>query len=289
MGRVGFGGAETAGFSGVCQGPVNSLAKFPGNKFPAPVLDPVMIRLVALALLASSTALQAAPQRFSSGASRVSLIELYTSEGCSSCPAADTWLGSLANKPGLWKEFVPVEFHVNYWDKLGWVDRLSSPQYTAREYAYSSLWGAQGVYTPCFARDGEEWKPNWGSQGSGESSGGALEVELGDDRICRVLFRPGPNLRLRSALYEVHLALLGGGITSRVTQGENRGETLRHDFVVLGLGDAALVPDVDEAVMSASLPLPTSAVAGSGRRSLAAWITRDKELSPIQATGGWLP
>ena len=248
-----------------------------------------MYRALVLALLVSSPQLLAEPRHYSSGPERVSLIELYTSEGCSSCPAADRWLGALAEKPGLWKEFVPVEFHVNYWDKLGWVDRLSTPRYTAREVAYSDVWGSRGVYTPCFVRDGVEWRPQWGIQGTGNPSGGGLEVELGEDRLCRVEFRPGPDLRIRSSLYEVHVALLGGGITSQVTGGENRGETLAHDFVVLGLDQRALVPDSDGAAMRVVLPLPTSGVSGEGRRSMAAWVTRDKELAPLQATGGWLP
>src|SRR5450432_1176256 len=96
-----------------------------------------------MALIGSAGAFAAESPRFTSGSSQVALVELYTSEGCSSCPPADQWLGALKDDAGLWKEFVPVEFHVNYWDSLGWKDRLSSPAYTAREYAYASAWGSQ--------------------------------------------------------------------------------------------------------------------------------------------------
>ncbi len=68
----------------------------------------------------------AAPITFQSSETQTSLLELYTSEGCSSCPPAETWLSRLKESPGLWKDFVPVAFHVDYWDYLGWRDPWSS-------------------------------------------------------------------------------------------------------------------------------------------------------------------
>src|ERR1700712_4295101 len=82
----------------------------------------------------------AEPVKLLSGENRVHLLELYSSEGCSSCPPAESWLGELRTAPGLWRDFVPVAFHVNYWDRLGWRDRFASKEYTARQYAYSSQW-----------------------------------------------------------------------------------------------------------------------------------------------------
>src|SRR5262249_21741196 len=89
----------------------------------------------AFAFAVTMSGLRAAePQRFESGPTRVALIELYTSEGCSSCPPAEKWLGTLRDDNGLWKTFVPVAWHVNYWDKLGWPDRFASREGTQREY-----------------------------------------------------------------------------------------------------------------------------------------------------------
>src|SRR5882757_1213593 len=96
--------------------------------------------LLLLALLAAPLA--AAPRHFTSGEGRTHLLELYTSEGCSSCPPAEAWLGDLRDAPGLWRDFVPVAFHVIYWDNLGWRDRFASKEYTARQYAYSAAWGS---------------------------------------------------------------------------------------------------------------------------------------------------
>jgi len=73
-----------------------------------------------IALVAISANAQNQPLVFQSAATRTALLELFTSEGCSSCPPAETWLTSLTAAAGLWKDFVPVAFHVDYWDYLGW-------------------------------------------------------------------------------------------------------------------------------------------------------------------------
>src|SRR6266704_4673726 len=74
---------------------------------------------------------------FQSSGEQVALLELYTSEGCSSCPPAETWLSRLKESPGLWKDFVPVAFHVDYWDYLGWRDPWSSKTFIYRQHAYA--------------------------------------------------------------------------------------------------------------------------------------------------------
>src|SRR5277367_2191035 len=132
-----------------------------------------------------------ADQQFSNGPSRAALIELFTSEGCSSCPPADQWLRTLHSKPGLWKDFVPVEFHVNFWDTRGWKDRFSTQEITQREYDYATLWGC-APYTPCFARNGVQWKPSWGIAGGAGAPTGVLSVSVSDNGICTAEFLPGP-------------------------------------------------------------------------------------------------
>lgn len=70
---------------------------------------------------------------FTSAPARVTLLELYSSEGCSSCPLADAWVNSLQAGPGLWTQLVPVVFHVDYWDYIGWKDRFATPAFTDRQ------------------------------------------------------------------------------------------------------------------------------------------------------------
>jgi hypothetical protein len=144
---------------------------------------------------------------FASGEAQVGLLELYTSEGCSSCPPADRWLSGLQNEPGLWHEFVPVAFHVDYWDDIGWKDRFDSPAYTERQRTYERQGAVSAVYTP-----------------------GVLRATLAGNSVS-VRFRPR---MAQSARFVVNLAVLGSGLTTAVQAGENRGRQLRHDFVVLG-------------------------------------------------------
>src|ERR1043165_1553662 len=132
----------------------------------------------------------AAETVFRSEPARATLIELYTSEGCSSCPPAEKWLGELRNDAGLWKSFVPVAFHVNYWDHLGWKDVLASKAFTDREYAYADGWRAGSVYTPCFVRNGQEWRPQGrGVESTKGSEAGTLTLTWQrETNTCRVEF-----------------------------------------------------------------------------------------------------
>ena len=229
---------------------------------------------------------------FRSGPAQVALVELYTSEGCSSCPPAEKWLNELKDAPGLWRDFVPVAFHVNYWDHLGWKDALASKAFTAREHAYASVWRASSVYTPCFVRNGEEWRPRGGApDGRGTADAGMLTLSWRvADNTCVVGYAPaaGANAatEARSEL-EVSVALLGGGIVNAVKRGENSGRTLRHEFVALRLETAALATG-EAGVRTASIVLPSRSEIKTERRALVAWITPRGSLTPIQAVGGWI-
>ena len=221
--------------------------------------------------------LSAAPRHFTSGEGRTHLLELYTSEGCSSCPPAEAWLSGLRDAPGLWRDFVPVAFHVVYWDRLGWPDRFASKDFTARQYAYARQWGGDSVYTPGFVLDGVEWRKSGGQHppAAAVQKTGRLALEYADDGTCRVSFDAVGD-------YVVQVALLGGGIVSVVRGGENKGRTLHHEFVALALKTARLEAGVAEVM------LPVASRESKARTALAVWVTRRGELTPVQATGGWL-
>ncbi|HVZ66037.1 MAG TPA: DUF1223 domain-containing protein [Lacunisphaera sp.] len=215
----------------------------------------------------------AAPTTFVSGARRTHLLELYSSEGCSSCPPAEHWLGALRDDPGLWRDFVPIAFHVTYWDRLGWPDRFARREFTDRQYAYATAWGSDTVYTPAFVLDGAEWRRGTVSQAVGADAG-TLTIDYADG-ACRVAFDRAGDL-------VAHVALLGAGIVSSVRSGENAGRTLRHDFVALVVVSAPLVAG------KAGVALPIPADKTIARHAIAAWVTRRGDLKPLQATGGWL-
>ena len=108
----------------------------------------------AIALLMGGLLAGLSPLAFSesctihSGAERAMLIELYTSEGCSSCPPAERWLSGFVGKTATASAVIPLAFHVDYWDYIGWRDRFASPKYTARQYERTNRNRGHFVYTP---------------------------------------------------------------------------------------------------------------------------------------------
>ncbi|MEO7724041.1 MAG: DUF1223 domain-containing protein [Chthoniobacterales bacterium] len=241
--------------------------------------------LLLLLLAAPGVKVSAVETRFQSGPEQTSLVELYTSEGCSSCPPAEASLSRLKNDSGLWKQFVPLAFHVDYWDRLGWRDRFSSKAWTERQSRYAALWQNESVYTPAVVLNGREERA-WSSRRLGQPNdtpAGVLSVATSDGKTFQVTFRPSPGA---TAPYEAHLALLASGLSNKIKAGENEGRNLAHDFVVVDLQKA----DLKSESGSATARLTTGATAEPGaRKAVAVWVTRRGELPPLQATGGWLP
>ena len=120
--------------------------------------------ITAVLATAHAAAAIAAECRVASGPGTAALVELYTSEGCSSCPPADRWLSAFAKTPRD-ASVVPIAFHVQYWDSLGWKDRFGDPRYTDRQEAEGKLNGARFVYTPQVVLGGHDF-PGWHSDGS---------------------------------------------------------------------------------------------------------------------------
>jgi hypothetical protein len=223
--------------------------------------------------------------RFQSDVKQASLVELYTSEGCSSCPPAEDWLNRLKDSPGLWKNFVPVAFHVDYWNSLGWKDRFSSPEFSERQRDYAQLWHADNIYTPCFVLNGVEWHGWLGHHDAPASNEdvGVLEIKsTGTNRWSATFAPPAP----ATGDFEIHAALLAGSQDSNVKAGENRGRNLHHEFAALDLVSIGMT--TTSGIAQGKFILDTSRYASEKTLGLAVWITRPGELTPMQATGGWL-
>jgi hypothetical protein len=189
------------------------------------------------------------------------LVELFTSEGCSSCPPADRALKFLAEQqPVNNAQIIPLAFHVDYWDHLGWKDRFSSHEYTRRQESYVERFGLESSYTPEMVVDGE-------AEFIGSDTGRAAKVitdaaakqkgsvlaELTGDLI---------NVSI-SALPDHHpatvfLAVTEGGLTSDVKAGENAGQTLNQASVVRSLTPLGLVDKAENsAKINGNLPAIT--------------------------------
>jgi len=181
-----------------------------------------------------------------SPAHTVALLELYTSEGCSSCPPADRFVSGLhlggggsaapASLTGLTLEqVVPLSLHVDYWDYIGWKDRFAKRVFTERQRMLSVYAGSSTIYTPeifVAGKELREWRSDLAANirrvnarpaqatvgiSLGKLSGGSLPVEV------------HANAAQGGKLY---VALYQNDLVSEVNNGENRGVTLRHDYVV---------------------------------------------------------
>lgn len=219
---------------------------------------------------------------------RATLVELYSSEGCSSCPPAEKWISQLKNDPRLWKQIVPAVFHVDYWDQLGWPDRFARKSYTQRQSDYQARWNASSVYTPEFIVDAREWHA-W-------FDGGELPLVKADSAgpLQVVVHRDGWGVKLTHALitstvpphFTFNVAWLGMNIASDVRGGENGGRTLVHDFIVLDFQTKPASLTVENGI-SAEFSGPTFPSTEDRPAAVAAWMSFD-DGTIFQATGGWL-
>jgi len=231
--------------------------------------------IIIILMLGAPLAARAADNIFVSGPQKTHLLELFTSEGCSSCPPAEAWLSKLKAEPRLWKDFVPVAFHVDYWDRLGWRDPFAAKEWTARQYQYAANWKGNSVYTPGFVLDGAEWRNTGVPSAAGETVG-SLKISLEKEGRLIAEFRP---VKSGASKFDLHVARLGFNLKTNVTGGENNGRKLQHDFIVLSLVDGKITEGKGELKLT-----ETDAPIGA----IAAWVTLPDQIEPIQAVGGWL-
>jgi hypothetical protein len=201
-------------------------------------MKPLLVALLALSL---GTA-QAMPCTARSGASTTALVELYTSEGCDSCPPADHWLSSLGSKGYAPDRVVPIALHVDYWDYIGWKDPYARQAFSARQRKMAALARAAVVYTPQVllqGRDFRDWRSAAFEQQVAKINARPAQagIALGLDARNKEAFEVEAVAELLEGVPPADLALYLGAyenkLVSEVTAGENRGRTLPHDYVVL--------------------------------------------------------
>ncbi len=177
--------------------------------------------------------------RAESGDRILPLVELYTSEGCDSCPAADRWL-STHLPAGAKSDAVALAFHVDYWDRLGWKDRFATPAYTARQHQTMRANRATFVYTPQIVLQGRDftgWRDGAPSSAIATASLRPCACEDGvtsavDRATLAVVVSATRSTNHRGARHSMAVAYADSRLTSEVKAGENRGVTLTHDHVV---------------------------------------------------------
>jgi hypothetical protein len=241
-----------------------------------------LVTVFVSSLLAATFALAEA-ELFVSTEEQVTLIELFTSEGCSSCPAADRWLTSLKDPDDLWHKYIPLAFHVDYWNKLGWPDRFSDHAYSVRQASHQIQNNVQSVYTPEFVINGSEWR-------------GFFNPSMREEPVSRSPLKPGrlllnhkdgmATVQFDRLLYPAessepivaNLAYLGTDLKTNILRGENAGRELHHDFVVLKMESQ----ENSGSVWKFNLEVPEDATA------VVVWLSFADNLTPLQAVGGYL-
>jgi hypothetical protein len=242
----------------------------------------VLRSLTTLALVALTFAANAAECTARSGANTAALVELYTSEGCNSCPPADDWLRGLPRAGFGPDRVVPLSLHVDYWDYIGWKDPYANRGFTARQREIAAITKARVVYTPQVVLAGRDYR-GWSSRRDFADAVKTVNSTPAQADIALTLsggaFRAKANVAETGARADAafYIAAYENGLSNRVTAGENRGVTLHHDFVVRQWWG----PIAFDAAGTAELARPIEANAAKG--GLAAFVQNRRNGDVLQA------
>ena len=234
---------------------------------------------------------------------RMALVELYSSEGCDSCPPADRWLGQWKST-GAAHSIVPLALHVDYWNSLGWTDRFSQHRFTVRQQTLTGLAGAHTIYTPEVFVAGRELR-DWSQRDSFERRIDELVAEPAQASVALALSPHAPGAFDIDAQFSstaaatagplsAYLAVYENALTSQVGAGENRGATLHHERVVrewfgpvpLVAGRARIRQDIDihDTDDDAKAVPNANANATADRFGVVAFVENDTSGDVLQAT-----
>jgi hypothetical protein len=245
---------------------------------------------IAFAVLGFGIPAQAAQCAAQSAAGTTALVELYTSEGCDSCPPADRWLSSLAAQGYAPARVVPIALHVDYWDYIGWKDPYAKREFSARQRKLSQLGRAKVVYTPQVLLQGRDFR--------------AWRTGIFRDEVARINAQPAKAhiaLRLdalRAEALEVearaelldrtpvedaalYVAAYENRLLSHVAAGENRGRTLAHDYVVFEWLGPYGFSGLGRVLAKRSVPLLPKAVAENS--GVVAFVQNTRTAEVLQA------
>jgi hypothetical protein len=180
----------------------------------------------------------------------VVVLELFTSQGCSSCPPAEQVLGRLSQDERLRERIIPLAFHVDYWDELGWIDPFAARAWSLRQASYGRALGGRGSYTPQLVVNGRAEFTGGNEQraraeiAADVARASAARLRLSTRKAAGE--RPGLVVEVAAELIEsvparklqVLVALFENRLVTQVARGENGGRTLENEFVVRRLENA---------------------------------------------------
>ena len=174
-----------------------------------------------------------------SSAQRVALLELYTSEGCDSCPPADRWASALPARGFDAQRVVTLAYHVDYWNYLGWKDPFAQARFTERQRFVNNRNRNRTIYTPQLMLDGKDYRASLSISDFQQRITAANREKPGADIALSIETSAGAietsarvTLRRNETGTSVFLALTENKLANQISAGENKGKRLEHDFVV---------------------------------------------------------
>lgn len=203
-------------------------------------------------LLIGQTHALAAECSAKTGNQTIPLLELYTSEGCSSCPPADRWISKIKHDKS---KITPLAFHVDYWDYIGWKDKFSTAEYSNRQRKTAAFSGAGFVYTPQFVFNGRDFK-GWDNSRLNNAIDQTQKFASRANLTLDAMHQTDGSIKLKATAEavnpedakraDVFIALYENGLVTQVKAGENNGRELKHDYVVRKLFGAYQINSLNE-------------------------------------------
>ncbi len=249
----------------------------------------VIPALCLLFIASASTQADSILVNAKSGQKKVAVLELYTSEGCSSCPPADRFVSRVGASGWYPRQVIPLSFHVPYWDYIGWHDSYAQDEFEKRQRDIAARQRSKSVYTPQLVLDGRDVRGvgRFGSQvqkinqrpPEASISFQVRAVDGGTVNLDLDVVVEDATQRQNSAVY---IALFENGLSSQVTAGENSGKTLMHDFVVRKfIGPLELAANKTDSHHDLSIDVPKSV--NLGKAGIAAFVQNTSDGSVLQA------
>lgn len=194
--------------------------------------------LFIVLLFSNSQAQEPVKGSIKSDTATVAILELYTSEGCNSCPAAEKYLKQMVEQHKGKKQFIPLAFHVDYWDYIGWKDPFSNPAFGKRQRDIAIRNQLNTLYTPQFVLHGQDF-PSYNNIPDAISiindikpqADISLQATLTDTQVNALITVSAINERSKQ-YGDVYIAIAENNLSSQVTDGENDGLNLQHAHVV---------------------------------------------------------
>ena len=185
-----------------------------------------------------------------SGSQRIALLELYTSEGCNSCPPVDRWVSNLPRPQLVPQKVVVLAFHVDYWNYLGWTDRFAQRRFSERQQTLVRASGLRTAYTPQLVLNGRDFRDPAGfetrvAQVNAQTARINLALNASREKsTLKLSVLASPPMPTADDPPQLYVALYENNLETQVQAGENQGRRLRHDYVVRRLiGPVTLDPN----------------------------------------------